>query len=167
MTALLSYKLQAQFDNSNGALPGRILVRREREPYVRLYSVCWMWCARGAGGDSLSFHRLRSPSGEGHQSGRSGQRMPSELKLIVALGRKSCDSDEPIKSLRATHKGKKMRRWVVFYQTQNSKNRVKLWKKKWKSNVEKGLEPLRSTRLAPMTASTKGRAGETSLGTRF
>lgn len=108
MTALLSYKLQAQFDNSSGALPRQILVRREREPYVRLDSVCWMWCTGGrAGGGSLSFGRLRSPSGEGHQSGRSGQWMPSELKLIVALGRKSCHSDEPIKSPRATHKGKK------------------------------------------------------------
>lgn len=166
MTALLSYKLQAQFDNSNGALPGRILVRREREPYVRLYSVCWMWCARWAGGDSLSFHRLRSPSGEGHQSGRSAQRMPSELKLIVALGRKSFHSDEPIKSLRPTHKGKKWEE-VGCYQTQNSKNKVTLWKTKWKSSVEKGLEPLRATRPAHMTAPTKGRAGETRLRTRF
>lgn len=41
--------------------------------------------------------------------------MPSELKLIVELGRKSCHSDEPIKSLRATHKGKKMRGGGLFF----------------------------------------------------
>lgn len=94
--------------------------------------------------------------------------MPSELKLIVALGRKSCHSDEPIKGLRATHKGKKMRGGgLFFYQKQNSKNKVKLWKTKWKSSVEKGLEPLRLTQPAHMTASKKGGAGETRLGTRF
>lgn len=36
MTALLSYKLQSQFQKSNGMLPGQIFVRRERELYVKL-----------------------------------------------------------------------------------------------------------------------------------
>lgn len=36
MTVLWSYKLQSQFDNSNGMLPGQIFVRRERKLYVKL-----------------------------------------------------------------------------------------------------------------------------------
>lgn len=44
MTALLGYKLQSQFDNSNGMLPGQIFVRRERKLYVKLYYIYRMWC---------------------------------------------------------------------------------------------------------------------------
>lgn len=52
--------------------------------------------AAGVGCHSLSFHRLRSPSSEGHQSGRSGQWMSRELKMIVTVGKKSCHCDEPL-----------------------------------------------------------------------
>lgn len=86
MTALLSYKLQSRFDNSNGLLPGQIFVRRERELYVKLCYIyrTWHWRKERKKGrkkqvsDSLSFHSLRSPSSERHQLD-SGQWMKTGL----------------------------------------------------------------------------------------